>query len=110
MAKYFVQSGTLRTTVQAESSRKAALWAVHQAMLQVLPVDDSDGQSAESKTESAATRGIRVMDQIVRVSELGFDRDDAPALSTMEVVQQWNEMFATLARLQQMLHDGATAA
>ncbi|MCS7470118.1 hypothetical protein NZK35_26025 [Stieleria sp. ICT_E10.1] len=110
MTKYFVQSGTLRTTVQAESSRKAALWAVHQAMQQVLPVDDTDGKSAESKTESAASGGIRVMDEIVRVSEFGFDREDAPVLSTMEVVRQWNEMFAALDRLQRMLHEGAVAA
>ncbi|QDV83383.1 hypothetical protein [Stieleria sp.] len=110
MTKYFVQSGTLRTTVQAESSRKAALWAVHQAMQQVLPVDDTDGKTAQSKMESAATGGIRVMDEIVRVSELGFDREDAPVLSTMDVVRQWNEMFAALDRLQRMLHEGAVAA
>ena len=40
MAKYYVQSGTMRSVVEAESSRKAALWAVHQAMRQVLPIED----------------------------------------------------------------------
>jgi hypothetical protein len=111
MAQFFVQSGTLRTTVQADSSRKAALWAVHQAMQQVLPVeDDEDRNSARSKAESAATRGIGVMDELVRVSTHGFDRDDAPSLPTMEVVREWNEMFAALDRLQQMLQRGGMAA
>lgn len=109
MAKYFVQSGTLRTTVQAESSRKAALWAVHQAMQQVLPVDDSQHESALSKTEVAAARGISVMDEIVSVSTSGYDAPDKSTLSTMEVVREWNEMFAALDRLQRMLEDGLAA-
>ena len=110
METYFVQSGTLRTTVQAESSRKAALWAVHQAMQQVLPVDDADDASAIAKSESAASQGIHVMDQIVRVSRQGFDVGDTQSLSTMEVVREWNDMFAALDRLQRMLHEGGIAA
>ncbi|MCO8122113.1 hypothetical protein NHH03_10215 [Stieleria sp. TO1_6] len=110
MAKYYVQSGTLRTTVEAESSRKAALWAVHQAMQQVLPVDDNDQTTPTSKTESAAAAGVRVMDQVVRVSQLGFDAGDTRTLSTMDVVREWNDMFSALDRLQRMLHEGVTAA
>ena len=110
MAKFFVQSGTLRTTVQAESSRKAALWAVHQAMQQVLPVDDCDDTSVTAKTENAASDGIRVMDESVHISQRGFGASDTKTLSTMEVVQEWNEMFAALDRLQRMLQEGGIAA
>ncbi len=109
MTKYFVQSGTLRTTVQADSSRKAAMWAVHQAMQQVLPVDDTQEASALSKTEVAAARGISVMDEIVSVSTSGYDAPDRCTLSTMDVVRQWNEMFAGLDRLHRMLEDGLAA-
>lgn len=110
MAKYFVQSGTLRTTVQAESSRKAALWAVHQAMQQVLPIDDSDGFTAQSKSERAAAGQVCVMDDVLCVSERGFDQTDAPVFPTMQVVREWNEMFAALDRLQRMLSEGSMAA
>ncbi|MCA9139001.1 MAG: hypothetical protein KDB00_19650 [Planctomycetales bacterium] len=109
MAKYFVQSGTLRTIVQADSPRKAALWAVHQAMQQVLPVEDPQAATVLSKTETAAERGICVMDEIVRVSQLGFGAADTKTLSTMAAVREWNEMFSALDRLQRMLEEGIAA-
>ena len=110
MTKFYVQSGTLRTTVQAETSRRAALWAVHQAMQQVLPLDECDNTSVTAKSENASPDGIRVMDQNVHVSQRGFGASDTKTLSTMEVVQEWNEMFAALDRLQRMLQEGGIAA
>ena len=53
MAKFYVQSGTFRSVVAADSARKAALWAVHQVMQQVLPTDeDTDSLSASLCTFS----------------------------------------------------------
>lgn len=107
MAKYYVQSGTMRSVVEAESSRKAALWAVHKAMLQVLPIEDSDGQTPETKSRDVADKGVAVLAQTVTVSERGFDRQDAAKMLTLEVVTQWNQMVTTLDRLHRMLHPTA---
>ena len=103
MAKYYVQSGTMRTVVQAESSRKAALWAVHQAMQQVLPMDDDPPVSVELKTESVSD-GVAVLSQRLRISERGFDREDSTSMPTMGVVTEWNELVVTLDRLEKMLY------
>ncbi|KAA1260647.1 hypothetical protein LF1_31870 [Rubripirellula obstinata] len=99
MAKYYVQSGTLRTIVSAESAGKAAIWAVHQAMQQVFPMD---GDSPVPQDKPAA-----VLASKLSVSEQGFDRNDSVVTPTIEVVSQWNEMVSTLDRLQQMLHRAA---
>ena len=107
MAKYYVESGTLRTVVQAESTRKAAIWAIHQAMQQVLPVDDQAGDTPQSKSERMSGRQVAVLSGRVTVSERGFDRRDATSLSTLEVVTQWNQMVSTLDRLERMLHRAA---
>lgn len=107
MAKYYVQSGTLRTIVQAESSRKAALWAVHQAMQQVLPVDDQTGVDVDSKSQKAACGEVSVLSGRVQISEIGFDRTDGKTLATMDVVTEWNQMVTTLDRLERMLHRAA---
>jgi len=103
MSKFYVQSGTLRTVVAAESGRQAALWGVHHVMRQVMPLDD-DGQSAEVKRDRLARRPASVLAGRVRVSERGFDRDDAADLPTVEVVAEWNQMVTTLDRLERMLH------
>ncbi len=107
MAKYYVQSGTMRNIVQAESIRKAALWAVHQAMQQVLPIEDYDGQSPAAKGEQVAQRGVVVLSGTVKVSELGFDHLDASIMPTMEIVTEWNQMVTTLDRLERMLYRAA---
>jgi len=107
MAKFYVQSGTMRSVVDAESSRKAALWAVHQAMLQVLPLGEVDEQTPESKSSHASEKGVAVLSAKVSVSERGFDRGDATVLPTLDVVCEWNQMVTTLDRLQRMLHSGA---
>lgn len=107
MAKYYVQSGTMRSMVQAESSRKAALWAVHQAMQQVLPMEDDSSESTEAKSEKVSVGGVAVLSGKVTVSERGFDRDDSITLRTMEVVTEWNQLVTTLDRLERMLYRAA---
>jgi hypothetical protein len=110
MSKFYVQSGTLQTVVEAVSSRKAALWAVHQAMQQVLPVEDSDCQTPDRKSETLGESGVRVLGHDLIVSRHGFGATDRCVVSTMEVVDEWNQMVATLDRLQRMLETTGTAA
>ncbi|TWT81827.1 hypothetical protein CA13_32800 [Planctomycetes bacterium CA13] len=106
MAKYYVQSGNLRTIVQAESSRKAAIWAVHQAMQQVLPIDETRFSETPSH-EDGPPRTVIMLTKRMTVSERGYDRSDANDLSTLEVMNEWNRMIATLDRLEQMMHHAA---
>jgi hypothetical protein len=107
MAKYYVQSGTMRTVVQAETTRKAAIWAVHQAMQQVLPVDEHADDTPQAKSERMADQQVAVLSGRVLVSERGYDRPDATSLATLEVVSEWNQMVTTLDRLERMLYRAA---
>lgn len=104
MAKYYVQSGTLRTIVQAESARRAALWAVHQAMQQVLPMEVADPAPSTATNEQISGGGVAVLSGTVRISERGFDNSDAATMLTMDVVNEWNQLVTTLDRLERMLH------
>jgi len=99
MSKYYVQSGTLRAIIAAESSSKAAIWAVHQTMQQVFPIDEETLQDDHPSPAKLA--------KDVWVSEQGFDREDAVRTSTLQVVSQWNEMVMALDRLEKMLHRAA---
>ena len=99
MAKYYVQSGTLRTVVQAEESRKAALWAVHQVMQQVIPLDE-DSPSATSSEPA-------VLSAKIKINERGFDHEDSQELRTMDVVTEWNQMVIALDRLESILYRAA---
>ncbi|MCC9643938.1 hypothetical protein LOC71_16755 [Rhodopirellula sp. JC740] len=111
MAKFYVQSGTFRSVVSADSTRKAALWAVHQVMQQVLPTEEDNDSSANPQSNhhgnspsSESNQPVAVLDGRVRISERGYDRNDCSELPTMEIVAEWNEMVLTLDRLQRMMH------
>ncbi|EMI20913.1 hypothetical protein RMSM_02149 [Rhodopirellula maiorica SM1] len=43
----------------------------------------------------------------ITISERGFDRTDAAVMSTLEVMNDWNQMVTTLDRLEQMMHHAA---
>ena len=99
MAKYYVQSGTLRTVIQAESARKAAIWAIHQVLGQVLPTEDDFGGPISTEFDD----GNHCLARRVRVSQRGFDRKDAATHLTHEVVGEWSQLVSTLDRLQSLL-------
>ncbi len=103
MAKYYVQSGNVRTIISAEDAEKAALWAVHCAMRQVVPVYDDEELSPQEKSEVSVVEGIRVLGHTIRISEIGFDRLDGEQRDTFELLVQWHQLMTALARLEAMM-------
>ncbi|MGV3486798.1 MAG: hypothetical protein ACO1RT_20450 [Planctomycetaceae bacterium] len=102
MAKYYVESGTLRCVVSAENARAAALWAVHRAMQQIMPLDDPADATPELK-QQRSREGVMVLGSTVRTSERGYGGTDGEQLPTFEVVTQWNQLVNTLDRLEGLL-------
>jgi hypothetical protein len=107
MAKFYVQSGSLRTIVHADSADRAALWAVHQVLGQVLPVFDDEELSAEEKQTVAAVQGVLSLDEQVALSERGFDRPDAMLLDTCELVSEWSQLVIALAKMEKLAAERA---
>jgi hypothetical protein len=108
MAKYYVQSGTVRTVVAADDQEKAALWTVHKTMQQVVPVYDDQELSAEEKGDVALARGIMVLGNTIQVSERGFDRPDADQLDTFDLICHWHQLMMALAKLDDLLGTSAS--
>ena len=104
MGKYYVQSGNLRKVVQSESARRAALWAVHDVLNQVLPLDGSSGESIDHVSAAANVEGPVILARRVTVSERGFDSAEATSMSTLDIVTEWSDLLTTLQRLERMLH------
>lgn len=103
MAKFYVQSGTVRAVIDAESQDRAALWVVHRAMQQIMPIYDDRELSAQQKCDNALVEGMLVLDARIKLSEVGFDRPDCLSLDTFEVVAEWHRLMVALERLQRML-------
>lgn len=103
MAKFYVQSGTLRSVVDSEDADRAALWVVHRVMQQIAPIYDDSAMMPTDKEECAMSKGLLVLDDSIRISEVGFDRDDAQVMETFQAVKHWHQLMIALDRLEKML-------
>ena len=103
MAKYYIQSGTVRTVISADDHEKAALWTIHKTMQQVVPVYDDVELTAEEKGDVALVQGVMVLSDTIKISEVGFDRDDADQLDTFELLAHWHQLMLALSRLEDLL-------
>lgn len=103
MAKYYVQSGNVSTIITADDPEKAALWVVHKALKQVVPVYEDAELSPNEKSEVAVVQGLMVLGNTVRISEIGFDRNEADEIDTFELVIQWHQLMVALERLSEHL-------
>ena len=102
MAKFYVQSGTLKMVVHAAEADRAALWAVHKVLSQVLPVFDDQELSPQEKQVVVAFHGAQVLDEQIRLSELGFDRHDAEEFDTAEMITEWAQLVLALSRIEKL--------
>ncbi|MBX3421587.1 MAG: hypothetical protein KF752_08535 [Pirellulaceae bacterium] len=103
MAKFYVQSGNFRTTLTAADAEKAALWVVHQAMRQVVPVYDDNELTPDEKGHTAVAEGLMVLGNSICVSELGFDSSATVSWDTFELVTHWHQLMLALDRLADMV-------
>ena len=122
MAKFYVQSGTLRAVVDSASADRAALWAIHQAMQQIAPVettsDDNMSSANNSRTQVFGNQGfdaqgfvnksfvaqdfISLSDSIY-LSEVGFDQEDSLRVDTFAAFREWHELWHALEKLEALL-------
>lgn len=97
MAKYYVQSGSMKMVIAAEDPRRAALWAVHRALEQVLPLDAEEPGPVMHPAAAAAM----VLSGRVSFSEKGFEGTEptAGSFSTVELVAEWSQLMVALSRM-----------
>ncbi|MFK7737468.1 MAG: hypothetical protein AB8B50_15645 [Pirellulaceae bacterium] len=103
MAKFYVQSGNVRTVISAEDQEKAALWVVHKALQQVVPVYEDMELTPDEKSEVTIIEGVMVLGNTLEISEKGFDRTDSESHDTFELLVQWHQLMVALDRLSEQL-------
>jgi len=103
MAKFYVESGNFRTTVNADDAEKAALWVVHKAMGQVMPVYDDHELMPEQKGHVALANGLMVLGNSLRLSELGYGSDSFVELDTFDLLSHWHQLMIAVSRLEELL-------
>ncbi len=100
MAKFYVQSGTLRAIVDSIDAERAALWAVHTVMEQVMPLESEHGTA---RMISNGPADMIALAETIELSEVGFDRDDCMRIDTFQAFQHWNKLLKAIEKLHSLL-------
>ena len=101
MAKYYVESGTLKLVIQADDPFQASLWAVSRALQQVmLSAGQNQERSQQIHREKPPDTEFLVLGRDFRVNEVGFGHDLCKCIETADLVAQWGQLMATLNRIE----------
>lgn len=102
MAKYYVTSGEVRLVVQAEDARTAALWSMHLAMEKGCDLDQLE-LSLDQREDLARFDMLVRFDRWMKVSEIGFGRNEAGEFESIEMMIEWNQLAMAVARLERLI-------
>lgn len=101
MAKYYVESGTVRLIVDAADARRAALWAVHRTLEHILPQEEEELDVDNLPTCQPV--GAMVLGDAIRMSERGFGNTEATRFETLDIVSEWSQLMLAISRMEDEL-------
>ena len=101
MAKYYVQSGSMRGIVDCYDSECAAVWVVNRVMHQIALISDEALYDIEENEDV----GMFALDDTIRLSEQGFDRDDCEVIDTHMAFVQWHQLKRAIEAIHQQFND-----
>ena len=106
MAKYYVQSGSIRGIVDCYDSECAAVWIVNHVMNHVAPICDEAIYDADNNADVGDVDiGMFALDDAIQVSEQGFDRDDCEVIDTHMAFVHWHQLKRAIEAIHQQFYD-----
>jgi len=101
MAKFYVQSGAIRGIVDCYDSECAAVWVVNRVMHQISSTSDEAMYEGEENEDV----GMFALDDSIRISEQGFDRNDCERIDTHFAFIHWHQLKRAIEAIHQQLND-----
>ena len=99
MSKFYIQSGSLHLVLNSESPLLAAISAVDNLLNPHVWIYDDLSLRDEVRRDHLMVEALCHLDAVIRLSEKGFDREDATILGTPEVVEEWHLLMKRLSGL-----------
>jgi len=99
MSKYYVQCGPVRMVLSADGVEMAAVSAIERALQCHLWIYDDPDLSDEERRMHLMLESLLHLEPTIRISERGFDREDADQWGTPEAVEYWHRLMTGMNRL-----------
>lgn len=99
MAKFYVQCGTTELVISSDCSDSAALAIIDRVLTpHVWIYDDPDLSELECR-QHLMLEALMHLPTEIRVSQQGFNRQDAQAFSVPETIHSWHALMVGMRRL-----------
>ena len=99
MAKFYVQCGHTELVLSSDSSESAALAMVDRILAPHLWIYDDSGLSELDCRQHLMLEALMHLPTEVHVSQQGFGRGDAEAISVPETIGTWHALMIGMRRL-----------
>ncbi len=96
MPKYYLQCGPVQTILAAEGITQAAMSALDATLQTHLWIYDDPGLSRQDCQDHLMLEALLHLAPTIRISEIGFDRDDAVAIGVPEIIGQWHRLMVAM--------------
>jgi len=100
MAKYYVESGSVKMVIASEDAQRSVLWMVHRVMESLGPIYNDDSFTEDQRLDSVIIESLLDLDHEISVSEQGFGRDDMEKYETFDIIMYWHQLMTALSRLE----------
>ncbi len=97
--KYYVQCGPIRMILLAASIEQAAMAAMDRTLQSHLWIYDDPKLGQQDCRDHLMIEALLHLAPTIRISEIGFDRDDAVDVGVPEVITRWHELMIGMHRL-----------
>lgn len=99
MPKFYVQCGPIQTVLLADSVDHAASCALDPTLQHHLWIYDDPGLTEQNQHDHLMLEALMHLEATIRVSERGFDREDAVRVGTPETIEHWHHLMIGMNRL-----------
>ena len=99
MAKYYLQCGSNRQIRSAASAQQAALSFMDLVLQAHLWIYDDPALTESDCRDHLMMEALLHLEPTIRVSQRGYDRQDAQLVGTPETIQQWHSLMVAVTRL-----------
>ncbi len=99
MAKFYAQCGPVRMVLTAWDTEGAALSLIDSALQPHLWIYSDSSIANRDRKSHLMIEALLHLDSSVKISEQGFDRDDAKQIEVPELIQYWHRLMVSLNRL-----------
>ncbi len=99
MAKFYVQCGWIRLVLTTDSAESAALAVMDRALQPHLWIYDDPGLSERDCRTHLMLEALLHLPTEIRISERGFESDQACFVSVPETVDAWHRLILGMRRL-----------